>query len=82
MITDNEELRLKLNQIIEIVLKMCHQIYRRRPTCAELLSEYNRWSITSDDIKENLNFSEQLNQVQNSDNTFFNNFIITKLNLK
>jgi hypothetical protein len=82
MITDNEELRLKLNQIIDNILKMCHQIYKLRPTCAHLLSDYNRWGITSDDIKESLNFTENLNQVQNSYNTFFNNYLTAKLNLQ
>ena len=80
MITDNEELRLKLNEIIDSILIMCHHIYRRRPTCAELLSEYNRWGITTDDIKESFNSAENLNQ--NSDNTFFNNYLTTKLNLR
>ena len=82
MITDNEELRLKLNQIIDNILKMCHQLYRGRPTCADLLSDYNRWGITSDDIKESFNFTENLNEVKNSYNTFFNNYLTAKLNLQ
>ena len=82
MIANNEKLRIKLNEIIDWILKMCHQIYKRRPTCSKLLSEYNQWSITGDDIKESFNYTEQLNQVQNSDNTFFNNYLTTKLNLQ
>jgi hypothetical protein len=60
---------------------MCHHIYRRRPTCVELLSEYNRWGITGDDMKESFNFTENLNEVENSDKTFFNNYLTAKLNL-
>ena len=82
VITDNEVSRQKLNEIIDTICKMCHHIYRRRPTCAELLSEYNQWGITGDDIKKLFDFSENLNQVQNSDNTFFNNYLTTKLKLQ
>ena len=82
MITDNEVLKQKLNEIIDTILKMCHQIYKRRPTCAELLLEYNRWGITGDVIKELFNITENLNKAENSDNTFFNNYLTTKLNLR
>ena len=36
MITDNEELRLKLKELNERIVNMCYRIYKRRPTCAEI----------------------------------------------
>ena len=81
MITENEVLRLKLNQIIDTICNMCHHIYRRRPTCAELLSEYYQWGISMNGVKNSINFNEQLNLVQNSNYKFFNNYLSTKLNL-
>ena len=79
MITDNEELRPKLTELMNTTLKMCYPIYRRRLTCAEILTEYNQWGIKGDQIQVSLNFEEQLNQVENSNDTFFNNYLIIKL---
>ena len=78
MITENQELRPKMTELMETTFKMCYQMYRRRPTCAQILTEYSKWGIRGDDIKVSFNYKEQLNQVQN--NTFFNNYLKTKLN--
>ena len=73
MITDNEELRIKLNQIIDSILKMCHLFYRRRPTCDELLSEYNKWGIDRSQIKHLNDFEEKNDLVKKS--KFLDNYL-------
>ena len=65
MITDNEELRPKLNHLKEKIEKMCYHIYRRRPTCAELLSDYNQWGIDDRQLKHSNDFEE--NDDENDD---------------
>ena len=76
MITDNEELRPKFNELIENILKMCHHIYRRRPTCAELLSEYSKWGIEDIEMKQSSEFKEKINLFKT--NKFFNNYLKSK----
>ena len=51
MITNNEELRPKFNEMIDSILRMCYHIYRRRPSCAQLLSEYSKWGIDDSVIR-------------------------------
>ena len=63
MIANNEKLRIKLNEIIDWILKMCHQIYKRRPTCAELLSEYSKWGIDDIEMKQSCEFEEKIDLV-------------------
>ena len=81
MITYNKELRQKMNQIIGKILKMCHQIYKRRPTCAKLLSEYAQWGIDENEVKKFSFYQDQLFVVRSNPNTFFCKFLTTKLNL-
>ena len=78
MITDNEELRIKLNEIIDWILKMCHQIYKLRPTCTELLSEYNQWSIEWNEVTSLVICEKQIDLEQISQHKFFNNFLTAK----
>ena len=70
----------KLIALEKVILKMCHHIYRQRPTCAELLSEYNYWGIEESQIK--FNFAEQLDKVKCSKDKFFNDYLRTKFNTK
>ena len=79
MFTDNEMLRTKLIDLDQKIVSMCHPIYRGRPTCAVLLSEYNKWGIFVDQIKDSPEFKIELNQAQISNNTFFNNYMTDKL---
>ena len=79
MITDNEMLGTKLIYLDQKIVNMCHPIYRGRPTCADLLSEYNKWGITVEEIKDSLTFEIELNQAQLSNNIFFNNYLSKKL---
>ena len=65
VITDNEELRPKLIQLNERIVNMCYHIYRRRPTCAELLSDYNQWGIDDRQLKHSNDFEE--NDDENDD---------------
>ncbi len=81
MITDNEELRQKLIEWNELIVNMCYHIYRRRPTCAELLSDYSKWGIDENEVKTLGNYQVQLKFVQVYQNTFLCNFLTTKLNL-
>ena len=80
MITYKEDLRPKLTELLNTILKMCNQIYKRRPTCAELLSEYKKWGIDGKEIKIFFNIKMSLDQVQNKNIKFFNNFLKIKLN--
>ena len=79
MITDNQELRQKFNEIIDLILKMCHRLYKRRPTCAELLSEYSKWGI-DDSVIINLDDYEVTNELVKI-NKFFDYYLKSKLNL-
>ena len=79
MITDTEELRPKFNELIDIILKMCHQIYKRRPTCAEMLSEYSKWGIDYIELKQPSQFEENNELVKT--NKLFDNYLKSKLNV-
>ena len=79
MITDNEELRPKLIEVNERILKMCYHIYRRRPTCAQLLSDYNQWGIDDRELKHSNDFEEKNDFVKT--NKFFDHYLKSKLNL-
>ena len=80
MITDNEELRPKLIQLNETIVNMCYHIYRRRPTCAELLAQYTQWGINENEVKNLRFYQKQLFVVQSDPDTFFCKFLTTKLN--
>ncbi len=81
MITDNEELRPKLRELKETVVKMCYHIYKRRPTCAELLHQYNQWGINSRELIESPGYPEKMEQF-NAKDSFFIKYLSTKLNQK
>ena len=56
---------------------MCHQLYKRRPTCAELLSEYSKWGI-DDSVIKNLDDYEVTNELVKT-NKFFDHYLKSKL---
>ena len=80
MITINEELRPKLRKLKETVVEMCYHIYNRRPTCAQLLLQYNQWGINSRELIESPNYHEQIEQFNNTQDSFFIQYLSTKLN--
>ena len=79
MITNNEELRPKLIELNERIVNMCYHVYGRRPTCAKLISEYNKWGINLVELKHSETYQEQFDQVQTVPNSFFDKFIKTKI---
>ena len=81
VITDNEELRPKLFEVNERILKMCYHMYRRRPTCAELMSEYCQWGIECNEVQNSVCYQAQLNVIQNQSDKFFYKYLSEKLNL-
>ena len=58
-------------------------IYKRRPTCAQLLSQYSQWGIDDRQLKHSNDFEE--NDDENDDvvktNKFFDHYLKSKLNL-
>ena len=56
-------------------------MYRRRPTCAKLLSDYNQWGIECNEVQNSICYDGQLNQIQNQTNKFFYKYLSEKLNL-
>ena len=73
-------LKSKLIELKDRIVNMCNQFYKRRPTCAVLLEEYNKWSIEWNEVILSVGYQEQLDQVKNSPHTFFNNYLKIKLN--
>ena len=53
--------------------------YKKRPTCVQLLSDYNKWSIDKSEIKHSNDFEEKNDLVKT--NKFFDNYLKSKLNL-
>ena len=80
MITDNEVLRPKLKELNETVVNMCYHIYRRRPTCHQLLLQYSQWGINSRDLIESPSYRYQIEQFNNAQDSFFIQYLSTKLN--
>ena len=80
MITDNEVLRPKLRELNETVVKMCYHIYNRRLTCTQLLVQYNEWGINSRELMESSSYHEQIEQCHNTQDSFFIQYLSTKLN--
>ena len=79
MITDNEELGPKLFEVNERILKMCYHKYKRRLTCAELLSDYNQWGINDRELKHSKDYEVNINLVKT--NKFFDHYLKSKLNV-
>ena len=57
---------------------MLKQTYNERPTCAEVLSQFNSWDITISEGKKDNNYDKNLNQMKQFSNKFFNNYFEEK----
>ena len=81
MTTFNMEFRQKPIELRNTILNMFHLIYRHRPTCAEMLSEYSQWGIECNQVQNSVCYHGQLNQIKNQTNKFFYKYLIEKFNL-
>ena len=57
---------------------MLNPTYAERPTCAEVLSQFNYWDITISEVKEDNNYIKNIIQLKQFSNKFFNNFFNEK----
>ena len=76
--TKHKLLEKKWNLLEEIVSKMTKTIYADRPTCAELLSQFNSWDITANELKSDENHRKNVKKLKQFSNKFFYNFFKEK----
>ena len=77
-ITRNRLLKPKWNSLQEVITKMMNPVFRLRPNCTELLSQFDSWDITIAEVKSSENYSKNLDQLENFCYKFFISYLINK----
>ena len=70
----DSRLESKWKALKDIIIKMISMIYRERPTCAQVLSQFNSWNITISEVEESDKYQKNVNQMRNLSNKFFYNY--------
>ncbi|CAG2106347.1 unnamed protein product [Medioppia subpectinata] len=68
-----------VDNLYNIISSMIHLICDNRPTSAQILQLNNQWSINKSIIISDKTFTELLNKLQLCDNSFFYDFVLSKL---
>ena len=63
-------LESKWEAIQDTAIKMFKNSFEERPTCDEILIQFNAWNITKNETKESKNFEKNLNQMKQFSNSF------------
>ena len=74
----NPLLESKWTALQEVIKRMLEETYAERPTCAELLSQFNSFDITYSEVKKDNNYNKNMNQMNEYSNKFFNNYFEEK----
>ena len=67
-------LESKWSALQEIIIKMSEVKYRDRPTCAEVLSQFDSWDISIEEVKQSDGYEKIVNNMKEFSNKFFNNY--------
>ena len=73
-ISQNNDLRPKWSQLIELINQMLATKYRERPTCDEVLSQFNSCDMTISDVKNCLIYDKIIDNMKCFSNQFFYNY--------
>ena len=68
----------KCTALQEVVLKMFSIRDEGRPTCAQLISQFYSWDINVKEVTESDTYNENVNQLKQFSNKFYNNYFEEK----
>ena len=58
----------------EMILSMMKEVYRLRPSSAQVLSTIDSWDITVNKVQLSKTYQKNVNQLKQFSNKFFNNY--------
>ena len=78
-ITKNMELTENWEHVHDLIIKTSEVIYNKRPTCTELLVDWENWSVKEEQLKSSLSYREIVNLMKKYKNKFFFKYLVEKL---
>ena len=73
------ELTENWKHVDDLILKTSNFKYQMRPTCAELLVDWENWSVKEEKLKASLSYREIVNLMKKYKNKFFFKYLVEKL---
>ncbi|XP_054168999.1 RCC1 and BTB domain-containing protein 2-like [Oppia nitens] len=57
----------KYNKLFDITIGATKTLYAKRPTCAQIIEQYNEWAIDSTVVTNDVEFNEKLQQIKHKE---------------
>ena len=67
----HKDLKIYWNSLQSSIIQMMATIYKDRPTCAQVLSQFISWDITISEVKRSENYNQIIDNMKRFSNKFF-----------